>query len=112
VCAQLAPFNLGTPLYGYFANGRVEKFLQGRCLTPNDLIDPAIMPLVGRALAELHTVPLPIHPPKVFETIDNWLAAVRLIRFDDLPDKAALLATIDVRSFLTRVWPIALMWDA
>ena len=101
VVAQLAPFGLGTPLFGYFANGRVEQFLPGRALTPPDLVDPLIAPLIATALAELHTVPLPTQPPTLFDTLEKWLEAVQLIRFDEDPAKAALLASIDVRDRAT-----------
>ena len=53
---QLLVFDIGTPLFGRFSNGRVEHFLEGRSLTPDEMTDEVISPLVGAAMAKLHSV--------------------------------------------------------
>jgi ethanolamine kinase len=53
---QLLAYQVGTPLYGRFANGRVEHFLPGRSLTPDDMTDPSLTPLIASALAHVHSV--------------------------------------------------------
>jgi hypothetical protein len=53
---KLLAFDLGTPLYGRFGNGRVEHFLPGRSLSPDDMLDAEISPLIAATVAQLHQV--------------------------------------------------------
>ncbi|MCE3050050.1 hypothetical protein HAX54_046368 [Datura stramonium] len=49
----------GPRLYGYFPNGRVEEFIHGRALSPNDLRNPEISALVAAKIKEFHMIDKP-----------------------------------------------------
>ncbi|KAJ8556191.1 hypothetical protein K7X08_022949 [Anisodus acutangulus] len=49
----------GPRLYGHFPNGRVEQFINGRTLSPDDLHNPDIAAIIATKIREFHTLEKP-----------------------------------------------------
>ena len=69
----------GTKIYGRFANGSIEGFLEGSCPAPREMItDAALSRLIGAQLAKMHKLEADI--PKqasYFTTVEAWLKVAK-----------------------------------
>jgi ethanolamine kinase len=80
---ELSRVGFGPPLYGRFANGRVEGFLDGyRTLKPADLGRPGLRRLIARKLRELHELPLADGEPRLWSTLSAWMERARALSFE------------------------------
>jgi len=78
VLVDLSVRGYPTGLYGTFANGRVEKFLEGRVLTLDEMRQPHFRKLIARSLAKLHSVSMPGDPstPSLWASIEKWFGLI------------------------------------
>ena len=89
IFASLHPF--GPRLLGVFGNGRLEEWLDGRRpLTPEEMLQPAIVGMVARKLAEMHVLrPAGAGAPEAspwsgeafWGTLRGWQDKVEALRF-------------------------------
>ena len=95
-CRHLTARGFGALMYGHVRNGRVEEWLTGKSLRPDELRIAALTSKIGDRLAELHLMDLPFDKqPSVFRTIEKWMKMALDVRYDE-PEKAALLAAVDL----------------
>ena len=59
VLDALTTAKIGARVLGYFSNGRVESFIQGRALEAEDMIVPDICRKLGGRVGKLHLVDVP-----------------------------------------------------
>ena len=60
VAKEMSDHGLGPTLYGVFPGGRVEEYVEGRTLTPDDLRDTEISREIARNMARMHALTPPL----------------------------------------------------
>ena len=113
--ARLSRAGLAPIYHGRFTGGGIEGFCPGtRALEPAEMGDPHLRVLIARELARLHAVPVDDPTPRLWTTLEGWMAAARTVRFNggdaarhaalDLDGSAEALASLRHR-FETQVLP-------
>eukprot|EP00742_Colponemidia_sp_Colp-10_P004177 GILJ01004456.1.p1 GENE.GILJ01004456.1~~GILJ01004456.1.p1 ORF type:complete len:371 (+),score=71.02 GILJ01004456.1:102-1115(+) len=104
----LAFHGFGKKIFGTFENGRVEEWLKGRSLTPDELALPDISGKIAAKTAELHKLQIPVElakhcfdgtelQPTLLKTVPDWYSKCLQLDFSDVPEKAAKFATVDLK---------------
>jgi thiamine kinase-like enzyme len=72
--AQLNSRNFGARMLATFENGRIESYLEGVTLTPDDVRRTELIPRIAARLAEFHAcrVSVPQRAPQLWETLVKW----------------------------------------
>ncbi|GCA62556.1 hypothetical protein KIPB_004312 [Kipferlia bialata] len=108
VTKALGEVGMGKQVYGFFQNGRVEGWIQGRTLQPGELVDPDIAPLVGTKMAELHTLSLYENEgesgtereeervPTLWSLLHSWMDESESVTFDKGSHNAQRLEALDL----------------
>lgn len=78
----------GKPTLSTFIGGRVEGFIPGRPLDPEEMLQPKIHPLIAARMAEFHAIDdADSHPklprePVLWPWIEQWLKQALAVEFD------------------------------
>lgn len=77
ILRQLNAAGFGANVVGTFANGRLEEYLWGHTLGPDDVRNPIAMPQIAHRLAEFHAVLVDEddRSPQLWRNCDAWCAA-------------------------------------
>lgn len=76
--SQLSRLNLAPTFHGLFSNGRVEGFVDGRDLRPEELWTPKVLTAVSRCLAVLHNQLVELkHSVPIWDKIEHLISLVR-----------------------------------
>lgn len=59
VTVEAAKATVGPVVYGLFAGGRIEEYVQSRTLTPQDVLDKGISESIAKAFARFHCMQIP-----------------------------------------------------
>lgn len=97
--ARLSAAGVAPPVYGRFANGRVEGYLRGfRALEPAEMGLPTLRRKIAARLAELHSHP-PEHPePALWDTLERWMDSARSMHFQGEKARQHEALRLDLRA--------------
>eukprot|EP00455_Lapot_gusevi_P014039 TRINITY_DN1694_c0_g2_i6.p1 TRINITY_DN1694_c0_g2~~TRINITY_DN1694_c0_g2_i6.p1 ORF type:complete len:345 (+),score=63.97 TRINITY_DN1694_c0_g2_i6:93-1127(+) len=96
VSEYLGSHGFGTQIYGRFENGRVEKFLYGKSLSPDEMLVPETANRIAVRLAQLHAMEVPISKDlTLWGLLDEWLQIASSITFED-PAKNQQLTALNL----------------
>ena len=105
IAQHMSDAGLGPRLYGVFAGGRVEEFVEGKTLVAQDLLDPFLNQQVARSLARVHALTPPLHQRKT----DLFMRETRVAT--DEARQAMVDGFTDVRPDLLPQLHDVLDWD-
>eukprot|EP00475_Leptophrys_vorax_P005394 TRINITY_DN13269_c0_g1_i2.p3 TRINITY_DN13269_c0_g1~~TRINITY_DN13269_c0_g1_i2.p3 ORF type:complete len:435 (-),score=127.98 TRINITY_DN13269_c0_g1_i2:3931-5235(-) len=96
----LAAAGFGKKIYGHFDGGRVEEWLEGNTLKPEEMTDPRFISKIGAKLAEMHLVkvkdPLIPEGTQVWNTLDKWYGIASKVDFEE-NEKKVILASLNLK---------------
>jgi len=96
IAAYLTQRGFGARVFGGVRNGRVEEWLSGSSLKPNDMLRGDLMPKIGAKLAEMHALDMPVsRNPSVWLTMEKWLEVALTVSFDE-PERQAAYKALDL----------------
>jgi choline/ethanolamine kinase len=81
VFALLSERKIGPKLYGLFNEGRIEEYIDSRPLMTHELADPKISIEIGRRLARIHKLKIPIskQPNYMHDAFERYKLSANLI---------------------------------
>lgn len=92
---------------GTFENGRIESFLELRCLEPDEIGQPEFQGAIARTLAKFHGLSRdwkkPTSPLAPFAVTKDWLETAKKLDFSDDEKKMEAFSRMDVDGIVAEV---------
>lgn len=103
VTVWLGPHGFGPGIYGMFANGRIEKWIEGRTLQPQDMCADLVRPHIAYQLARLHAQKVPISRDcALWTSIDKWVS-IAMSNPYKTPEQQRIYDSLDLPALLRLV---------